>query len=78
MDPEVKKYFLKIISSFCMGLLWMFSIVTAGLYFKLALVGKSWLWYNALFYILFFLSFLLLLRYYYRVWRHPGFSHEAE
>lgn len=69
MDPEVKKYFQKIMSSFGMGLLWMFSAVTAGLYFRLALLEQGFHWYNGLFYLIFAGSFLLLLRYFYRVWR---------
>ena len=69
MDPEVKQYFMKNLSSISMGLLWMFSIITAGLYFKLGLVDKEWYWYNGLFYTLSLLSFFLLLRYYYRMWR---------
>lgn len=68
MDPEVKKYFLKILNSFAMGLLWMFSITTAGFYFKLALVGKGFQWYNVVFYVFFLVSLGLLIRYYYRVW----------
>ena len=73
MDPEVKKYFQKIISSFSMGLLWMFTIITAGLYFKLALVDKSVQWYNWLFYAFFLASLVLLIRYYYRLWRTADF-----
>lgn len=68
MDPEVAKYFRKIISSFGMGLLWMFSIITIGFYFKLAMVSKGFQWYNGLFYAFFGVSFLLLIRYYYRLW----------
>lgn len=52
-------------------------MVTAGLYFELGLVGKGWAWYNALFYAISLLSFLLLLRYYYRVWRQPHYEHNA-
>jgi hypothetical protein len=74
MDPVVKKYFQKIISTFSMGLLWMFSIITAGLYFRLAMVGKSFQWYNGLFYAFFLISLGLLLRYYYRMWRTADFA----
>ena len=74
MDPEVAKYFRKIISSFGMGLLWMFSIITAGFYFKMAMVGKSFQWYNGLFYIFCGVSFLLLVRYYYRLWSATGIA----
>lgn len=76
MDPEVKRYFLKILSTFSMGLLWMFCIATAGFYFKLAMVGKSWQWYNGLFYLVAVLTFALLLRYFYRLWRTPDFQQQ--
>jgi hypothetical protein len=78
MDPEVAKYFRKIISSFGMGLLWMFSIITAGFYFRLAMINKSFQWYNGLFYAFCAVSFLLLIRYYYRMWSAgAGVSSEA-
>lgn len=71
MDPVVLKYFRKILNSFSMGLLWMFSVITAGFYFKLAMVGKSFLWYNGVFYACFVISLVLLVWYFYRTWRHP-------
>lgn len=69
MDPEVKKYFQKILSSFMYGLLWLQLIVTTGIYFKLAIVHEGFKWYNLVFYLGFITSLLLLVRYYYRVWR---------
>lgn len=73
MDPVVLKYFRKILNSFSMGLLWMFSIITSGFYFKLAMIGKTFQWYNGVFYAFFVLSLALLVRYYYRTWRNPDF-----
>lgn len=69
MDPEVKKYFRKIINSFFMGLLWLFVIVTSGLYFQLGFIQGKIEWYNYIFYGFFLLSFLLLIRFYYKLWR---------
>jgi hypothetical protein len=71
MDPEVKLYFRKIITSFSIGLLWMFIAVTAGLYFKLAIVEVAIHWYNWLFYVMFCISLLFLLRFYYNLWKDP-------
>lgn len=68
-DPEVKRYFRKIISSFSFGLLWMMSAVTAGLYFGLAFRKDVPVIYNILFYAIFLASLLLLLRYFYRLWK---------
>ena len=68
-DPEVKKYFQKIISSFSFGLMWLMSCVTAGLYFGLAYRKDVPLLYNILFYAGLLLTLFLLLRYYYRLWK---------
>ena len=69
MDPEVMKYFKKIMNSFVIGLLWMFVIATLGLYFQMAFVEGRLQWYNWLFYGFFLLSFILLIRIYYKIWR---------
>jgi len=69
MDREVRRYFKKIIASFSWGLMWMLSVSTAGLFFGLALRNGGWRWYNYLFYASAFASLLVLLYYFYRVWR---------
>lgn len=68
-DPEVKQYFRKIMNSFGMGALWLLTIATLGLAFKLAIIKASVQWYNLLFYGIFVVTLLLLLWYLYRVWR---------
>lgn len=68
-DPEVKKFFRKIISSFSFGLLWLMSGVTAGLYFGLAHRTDIPVIYNILFYVCFLASLVILLRYFYLLWR---------
>lgn len=69
MDPEVAKYFKKILNSFSVFLLWMMAASTTGFYFGLALFNEGVHWYNFVFYILLLLSFGGLLWYYYRLWR---------
>ncbi len=68
-DPEVKRYFRKIISSLSVGLLWLMSAVTAGLYFGLGFRKDIPAVFIILYYVLLVVSLLLLLRYYYRLWR---------
>ena len=68
MDPEVKKYFRKIMNSFSVGLIWMMTIATAGLFFRLGEIRNGIKWYNIFFYALFLLSFLALIFYFYKVW----------
>jgi hypothetical protein len=67
-DPEVKKYFQKIISTISYGLLWLMSTVTAGVYFQLGWTGDRPFYAVVLFYIIAVVAFILLLRYYYRLW----------
>lgn len=68
-DPEVKKYFRKIISSFSYGVLWMIGAVAAGLYHGLAYRNDIPTIYIILFYVVFTVTLLLLLRYLYRLWK---------
>lgn len=70
MDPEIKKYFKKILSSFCVGLLWLFTMATMGIYFQLGLVSGGLHWYNLLFYLCSLLTLLWLLSFYFKLWRN--------
>ena len=66
-DPDVKKFFRKILNTIATGLLWMMAVLTAGIYFGLAY--HSNLVYVTLFYVGFAVSLGLLLRYYYYLWK---------
>jgi Na+/H+-dicarboxylate symporter len=66
-DPEVKKYFQKILNTIGYGLLWLMAALTAGLYFGLAYHAD--ILYSIIFYVVFVVSLFLLIRYYYRIWR---------
>jgi len=68
-DPEVKKYFKKILSSFSMGLLWLLACVTAGIYYRLAYRHGQPLINVVLFYAAMTVSFIFLLRYLYKTWK---------
>jgi len=69
MEPDVKKYFRKILNSFSFGLLWLMSVVTAGLYFELGYRRDISVVYNILFYACFLISLIFLLWYFYRIWK---------
>ena len=47
-DPEVKKYFVKILNSISIGLLWLMAMVTAGLYFQLGYRTNKPAFFNVL------------------------------
>jgi hypothetical protein len=68
-DPEVKKFFRKIISSFSFGLIWLIAAVTAGLYFGLAHRSDLPILYNILYYVCLVASLVALLRYFYILWK---------
>jgi hypothetical protein len=68
-DPEVKKYFRKIMNSFSVGLMWLLCIATTGLFFQLGIVSNGIRWYNIVFYLLALVSFAGLLYYFYKTWK---------
>lgn len=69
MDPEMKRYFKKILNSFSFGAMWLIGMATLGIFFQLAVIKNRVQWYNALFYIILLVSLWLLIRYYYRQWK---------
>lgn len=68
-DPDVKKYFLKILNSVSLGLLWMMACATAGIYFQLGYKDNKPVIYTILFYAGMALSLALLIRWFYRTWK---------
>ena len=68
MDPEVKRYFKRIINSFSIASTWLLAVSTAGLFFELAIIQNGIRWYNILFYVLALATLVLLLVYLYKTW----------
>lgn len=68
-DPEVARFFRKILHTISYGLIWMMSTATAGLYFELGYRNGKPLIYVIIFYICVAGTLFLLLRYYYRLWK---------
>lgn len=69
MDPDVKRFFKNILNTISLGLLWLLSVTTAGIYFRLGWQGDKPLLYVILFYTLAAATFGFLLRYYYSIWK---------
>lgn len=67
-DPDVKRFFGKIINSISLTLLWMLSCATAGIYFKLGYFNEGPVFRPVLFYSAMVLTLFLLIRYLYRIW----------
>ena len=71
-DPEVRKFFIRIINSVALGLFWMMACATAGIYFKLAYFNGQPVINNILFYAGMAITLFLLVRYLLRVWKNDG------
>jgi len=68
MDPEVTKYFRKILRSLFVFLMWLFINVTAGIYFELAYSENYSSFIHILFFVWLVISLALLLWFLYRTW----------
>ncbi|MEO7982527.1 MAG: hypothetical protein ABI688_00470 [Bacteroidota bacterium] len=68
-DPEVKKFFVKILNSIALGLFWMMACATAGIYFELGYTNGKPVIYTILFYAGMLISLFFLLRYLYKIWK---------
>ncbi len=66
-DPDIKRYFRKVLNSFSLGLLWLMSSATAGIYFKLAYCRPIIL--PVIFYTFMLGGLVLFLWYMYRTWK---------
>jgi hypothetical protein len=69
MDPQTKRYFLKIVNSFAWGVMWLMFVTFFGLYFGLAYAPQGLTIVNIIFYVVVLMTLLLLLRYLYRSWK---------
>jgi biotin transporter BioY len=68
-DPEVKHFFVKILNSISLGLMWMLACATAGLYFQLGYTNGKPLYGTIIFYVCAVGSLFLLLRHLKKLWR---------
>ena len=68
-DPEVKKFFVKILNSAAWGLFWMIAAATAGFYYELAYSNGKPVIYTILYYCGLVITLFLLIRYLYRLWK---------
>jgi hypothetical protein len=69
MEPEAKKYLLKVLNSLSFGLLWLALNVLGGLYWGYAIIEEKLSLSNILYFAWFVLSLIALLYCYYRIWR---------
>jgi hypothetical protein len=69
MEPEAKKYLLKVLHSLSFGLLWLALNVLGGLYWGYAIIEEKLSLSNILYFTWFVASLVALLYCYYRIWR---------
>ncbi len=69
-DPGVKKFFVKIINTVSLGLLWMMACAIAGIYFELGYTNGKPIIYTILFYAGMTISLFFLIRYLYKTWKN--------
>lgn len=68
-DPGVKKFFVRILNTISVGMLWMMTAATTGLYFKLAYFTTRPVIIPIIFYTCLLVSLFFVIRYFYRVWK---------
>lgn len=68
-DPEVKKFFIKILNSICLSLFWMMASAAAGIYYQLGYDHGQPVIYIIIFYVAMLATLLLLIRYLYKTWK---------
>lgn len=80
MEPEVKAYFVRIVNTLSLGLLWLVANAIPGLMFQLAFSEQAqFSTANIIFYIWFVLSTTALIWYLYKLWKLPLFTkHESK
>jgi hypothetical protein len=69
LEPEVKDFLKKIVSSVFLGLVWLMLSMTFGIYFGFIFIEEKISAANILFYSIFFISFIFLIRFYVKTWK---------
>jgi len=68
MEPEVKNFLSKIVTSLSVGLLWLLVNSTMGIYFNFAFFDNKPTIGNYIFYAWFLVSLFFLIKFYRRIW----------
>ena len=68
-DPDVSKFFVRIVNAIAVTIIWMLTASTVGLYAGLAVPGQYPLWVTIFYYALLVISFVLLARFLRANWR---------
>jgi ABC-type spermidine/putrescine transport system permease subunit II len=69
LEPELKDFLKKIIQSVFIGLAWMTVNMIAGIFLGWMFVGDRLTGGNIIFYLFLVSSLILLVRFYFRIWK---------
>jgi len=69
MEPEVKNFLSKIVTSLSVGLLWLLINSTIGIYFNFAFFENKPTPGNYIFYVWFLVSLFFLIKLYRKIWK---------
>jgi hypothetical protein len=70
MDKEIKAFFLRIVNTIAVILLWLFINMALGLKLRMSEIGSHISWINWLFYIWALLTGIAVIFYVKRLWRN--------
>jgi hypothetical protein len=71
MEPGIKEFFKRIVTTVSLLILWMMINVTIGIKYNYAFFDTSIRWYNIVFYIWFIASFAAFILLCFKIWRKP-------
>ena len=67
-DPDIKKYFTRLLNAISVALAWLIAVFTAGIYFKLGWMGNYPLIFTILYYAVAVVTLFFVIRYMKGLW----------
>ncbi len=71
MEPEIREFFKRLVTTISLLILWMAVNVTIGIKYNYAFFEDSVHWYNIVFYIWLIATFVALIWFYKKLWEKP-------
>ncbi len=71
MEPGIREFFKRLVTSISLLVLWMIINVTIGIKYNLGFYDDAIQWYNIVFYVWLAISFSALMWAYKKIWRKP-------
>lgn len=69
-DPAVRKFFIKILNSISLGLIWILTGAIAGIYYELGFTSGKPLLTTIVFYAFMLITLVLLIFYLIKLWKN--------